>query len=274
MLIDWFTVIAQVINFLVLVWLLKRFLYRPILDAIDAREKRIAAELASADATKADAEKQRLEFEQKNIAIDKAHTTRMAQLTEEIKSERMHALNAVREESDALRKRLQAALDNERNSLQEVVSEQARREVFAIARQVLNDLAGTTLESSMVDIFVQRLRELNDVDKAALLTAFSTSTQALTVRSAFALSDNQRSLIETTINEVLQLSISLTFATEPSIGCGIELSSNGQKVAWSIDDYLTSLAQSVDELLRVSDNNVADNQSSKVAKTAIKAGML
>ena len=48
MLIDWFTVGAQVLNFLILVWLLKRFLYKPILNAIDAREKRIAAELADA----------------------------------------------------------------------------------------------------------------------------------------------------------------------------------------------------------------------------------
>jgi F-type H+-transporting ATPase subunit b len=48
MLIDWFTVVAQVLNFLILVWLLKRFLYRPILNAIDVREKRIAAEVADA----------------------------------------------------------------------------------------------------------------------------------------------------------------------------------------------------------------------------------
>ena len=37
MLIDWFTVGAQALNFIILVWLLKRFLYKPILDAIDAR---------------------------------------------------------------------------------------------------------------------------------------------------------------------------------------------------------------------------------------------
>jgi F-type H+-transporting ATPase subunit b len=55
MLIDWFTVSAQVVNFLILVWLLKRFLYRPILNAIDAREKRIATELADADAKRAEA---------------------------------------------------------------------------------------------------------------------------------------------------------------------------------------------------------------------------
>lgn len=70
MLIDWFTVIAQVLNFLILVWLLKRFLYKPILNAIDEREKRVAAELADADAKEAEAQKEKEEFKQKNEEFD------------------------------------------------------------------------------------------------------------------------------------------------------------------------------------------------------------
>ncbi|MGA2191158.1 MAG: F0F1 ATP synthase subunit B, partial [Steroidobacteraceae bacterium] len=57
MLIDWFTVGAQALNFIILVWLLKRYLYKPILNAIDAREKRIAAESAAAGAREAQARK-------------------------------------------------------------------------------------------------------------------------------------------------------------------------------------------------------------------------
>lgn len=57
MLIDWFTVAAQAVNFLVLVWLLKRFLYKPILGAMDAREQRIASQLRQAEAEKAEAKK-------------------------------------------------------------------------------------------------------------------------------------------------------------------------------------------------------------------------
>ena len=72
MLIDWFTVIAQVINFLVLVVLLKRFLYKPILDAIDQREKRIASALAEADAQKVEAKKEREKFQEKNALFDRA----------------------------------------------------------------------------------------------------------------------------------------------------------------------------------------------------------
>ena len=69
MLLDWFTVGAQTLNFLVLVWLMKRVLYKPILDAIDAREKRIALALADAAAKKAEAQKERDEFQKKTMRL-------------------------------------------------------------------------------------------------------------------------------------------------------------------------------------------------------------
>ena len=65
MLIDWFTVGAQALNFLILVWLMKRYLYQPIRNAIDAREKLIATELANADKKKAEAQKESDEFRRK-----------------------------------------------------------------------------------------------------------------------------------------------------------------------------------------------------------------
>ena len=70
MIVDWFTVAAQAINFLILVWLLKRFLYLPILNAIDAREKRIADEITDANARKAEAQKERDEFQRRNEEFD------------------------------------------------------------------------------------------------------------------------------------------------------------------------------------------------------------
>ena len=87
MLIDWFTVGAQALNFLILVWLLKRFLYKPILNAIDAREKRIAAELADADAKKAEAQKERDEFQHKNEEFDQQRAALLSKATDEAKAE-------------------------------------------------------------------------------------------------------------------------------------------------------------------------------------------
>ena len=113
MLIDWFTVGAQAINFLILVWLLKRFLYKPILHAIDAREKRIAAQLADAEAKKAEAEKERDAFEQKNEAFDRQRAALLKKATDEAKAERQRLLDEARRAADALGAKRQEALRDE-----------------------------------------------------------------------------------------------------------------------------------------------------------------
>src|ERR1035441_5979638 len=110
MLIDWFTVLAQVVNFLILVWLLKRFLYRPILDAIDAREKRIAKELADANAKKVEAQKESEEFQHKNEAFDQQRATLLSKATDEAKAERQRLFDEARKSADALSAKRQEAL--------------------------------------------------------------------------------------------------------------------------------------------------------------------
>ena len=250
MLIDWFTVIAQVINFLILVWLLKRFLYRPILDAIDAREQRIAAKIADADTKETEAQKQREEYQQKNEVFDQQRNAHMNEVLETAKAERAQLLDAARQESEDLRSRLEQALRNEQHSLNEELSRRAREEVFAIARRTLSDLAGMSLEQRMTENFLDRLRELKTAQIKELKSVFKKSSDVLRVRTAFKLSAQQRAAIETVIAEITGTQKPVEFIIVPDLVSGIEISSDGRKIAWSIADYLGSLAKSVDDLLK------------------------
>jgi F-type H+-transporting ATPase subunit b len=250
MLIDWFTVIAQVINFLILVWLLKRFLYRPILDAIDAREKRIAAKIADADAKEIKAQKQRDEYQHKNEVFDQQRNAHINDVLEAVRTERAQLLDATRQESDDLRARLQQALRNEQRSLNEDISRRAREEVFSIARKALFDLAGASLEERMTDIFLDRLRELNPAQIAEWKSVLKSSPMPLRVRTAFKLPAQQCTAIETAVAQLLGKQKQIEFDIVPDLISGIEISANGQKIAWSIADYLDSLASSVDQLLK------------------------
>jgi F-type H+-transporting ATPase subunit b len=114
MLIDWFTVAAQALNFLVLVWLLKRFLYKPILDAIDVREKGIAATLAGADAKAKEAQKEHNDFDKKNKDFDQQRGALLTKATDAAKAEHGRLIDEARKEGDALRTAQAAALKTER----------------------------------------------------------------------------------------------------------------------------------------------------------------
>ena len=247
--IDWFTVVAQAINFLILVWLLKRFLYKPILHAIDEREKGIAAQLAEAEAKKAEAQKERDDFQHKNEAFDQERAALLKKATDEAKAERQRLLDEARKDADALRAKRQEALRNEQRNLSQEIIRWTQKEVFAIARKTLADLAATSLEERMGEVFVQRLRALTGAAKEQLAAALKTSTQPARVRSAFDLPPAQRRAIESALNETFSADIHIQFETAPELVSGIELSANGQKVAWSIADYLATLEKSAGELL-------------------------
>ena len=253
MLIDWFTVGAQVINFLILVWLMKRFLYQPILDAIDAREQRIAAELADAAANQAEAQQERDEFQRKNTEFDQQRAALLKQAADKAQTERERLLDEAWQAAAALQTKRQETLNNEMQHLHQELRRRTQQEVFAITRKALTDLAGTSLEERMVEVFAGRLRELDGAEQERLTSALQASPGPVIVRTAFDLPPAQRASTEATIKATLGLERPVQFSTAPDLTGGIELTTNGQKVAWSIADYVASLEKSVEELLKAQD---------------------
>ena len=250
MLIDWFTVGAQALNFIILIWLMKRFLYKPILHAIDEREIRIAAELANADNKKAEAQKESDEFKRKNEEIDRQRSALLSKAADEAQAERQRLLAEARKAASSLSSKLQETLENEQHNLHQAISRRTQLEVFSIARKALSDLATTSLEEHMSEAFTRRLREMDSHAKEVLAGAIKAASEPSIVRSAFDLPDKQRADIQNVLNETFSTEIHIRFETTPDVISGIELTANGQKVAWSIADYLASMEKGVNEFLK------------------------
>jgi len=249
MLIDWFTVGAQALNFLILVWLMKRFLYKPILHAIDEREKRIAAELANADAKKAEAQKEHDDFQHKNAEFDQQRAALMSKATTDAQAESQRLLDEARKAAVALTSKQQETLRDEEHNLHQAIIRRTQSEVFAIARKTLTDLATTSLEERLGEVFTRRLREMNGDGRKSLGAALKTASVPAVVRSTFDMPAEQRAAIQNALNETFSAEIRVQFETAPDLISGIELTTNGQKVGWSIADYLSSMETNVAKLL-------------------------
>ncbi len=257
MLIDWFTLGAQALNFLVLVWLLKRFLYRPILDAVDAREKRIASELADAAAKQVEAGKERDAFNRKNEEFDRQRADLFRKATEEVKGERQRLLDAARKEADVLAAKRQEALKNATENLTQELRRRTQDEIFAIARKTLSDLAGASLEERLIETFTRRLRDLDAKTKSEVSLALKSTQGSAVFSSAFDLSEEQRAALQQALNVAFSDAIPIRFETVPKLIAGVEFSTNGRKFVWSISDYLSSMEAGVGEWLK----EAAENRS-------------
>ncbi|MFZ2235766.1 MAG: hypothetical protein WBP11_13430 [Dokdonella sp.] len=247
MLIDWFTVAAQALNFVILLWLMKRFLYAPILHALDAREQRIAAELKDADAKKTEANKQREEFEGKNAAFDQQRAELLSKATDEVKSQARAMLDIARKTADDWTTKRQEVLRSQADELGRAIEDSARNEVLAITRKALQELATTDLESSMVAIFMQRLSALDGQAKEDLVAALKTASPP-TISSALALPTKHQKAIQKMVSESFSSDTPLRFEIRPDLVCGIELSANGQLVSWNVDGYLLSLKKAIAQI--------------------------
>jgi F-type H+-transporting ATPase subunit b len=239
-LIDWFTVAAQALNFIILVWLMKRVLYKPIMAAIDAREKLVAGELAEAADKMNSANNAAAEFKLKNDDFERDRAALMTRAGEEAKAQGSSLLEAARLAAEALQSKRRDAWQHEERDLSESLQQRAQQAFFALSRRAFKDLADSTLEAQVATVFCERLRAMKKEDKSKLSTAIQGSTQPVSVRSAFPLPLNLQNTLQAVIDTVLERPIALRFEVASALVVGIELTAQGQRVGWSIGEYLTA----------------------------------
>lgn len=264
--IDWFTVLAQAINFLVLVWLLKRFLYRPILEAIDAREARIAKTLSAAADKEKQAQQERDLFLHKNNQLSLQSEKLLQTATKAANAETQRLLEKARQVAADLCLQQQATFQKQQQNLTAELRQKTQQEVFAITRQTLNELADISLEEQILSVFLARLRELDENSKNIFLAAIATNKKPAQVRTTFALPPDMQKRLSAALNETFSTDLAIDFATSPEIVSGIELNINGQKLAWSISQYINSLEQHFRQIIEQSaqhllNKNSCDNES-------------
>lgn len=250
--IDWFTVGAQIINFLILIWLLKRFLYHPILDALDAREQKIKNILQDANASKAEAQNLQTALEHEQQQIDQNRLLSLNKVNEEATLQRTQLFAAAQTAADdMLRKRLQA-MQKELQNLQHDLLRQSVREVYATTRKILHDLAGVDIEQSMLKALLKRIDKIKVEQHDVLVTALECANYTVLVRSAFELDVPQQKEIQLCMQnkfgKPFNKTVQLTFEHVPEFINGVELAIGGWKIAWNSNNYMAALEQNINQL--------------------------
>lgn len=248
MLFDWFTIIAQIINFLILMFLLRRFLYKPILNTMEAREQRIATLLEEAEHKKKAAEEERQRFLSKNADWQANVEHRKQEMEEELNAWRKKEMQAARDQVDRSLKAWFDTVEDHKTDFLNDLNQFTVQKTYAIARRALQDLAGKPLETQMIEAFLANLerRELN-------LSPLAPETQregsaVLKIRSAFDIDPEMKERLQAALKDYLGDDVPMKFETAPDLAAGIEVvGSNGYTAAWNLSRYLEALQSDLDE---------------------------
>ncbi|MCL4859863.1 MAG: hypothetical protein KJZ93_10680 [Caldilineaceae bacterium] len=249
MLIDWFTIAAQIVNFLVLVFLLQRFLYGPIIKVMDEREQRIFARLKEAEQREAAAEEEAQQYRDERAELAERRRQLLAAAEEDAEAQRKEMLQAARDEVDTLRRQWRTAVEQEKDRFLTELRRRATHQVYTVARRALADLSDAELEQQMVRVFVRRLRDLDEAGRRALRPVASTGQRGLVVYSAFPLSERDCEEVLNTLHELTGAQPSVSFETEAGMVSGLELRSESHSVAWNLAHYLKRLEDDITHLI-------------------------
>ena len=247
--IDWFTVVAQVINFLVLVWLLRKFLYRPILEAIKDRETKISSQLLQAEEKSASAEKERMEFQTKNESLAKEYSSLINEAASKAAAEGKRLLEIVRKESDDSRNELDKNLGLQQKKLETEFLRRGQHQFFDMLQKVIKEIASANLEDQVIEVFIKRINGLEQDQKEKLKCAISKITNPVLISTSFVLSIERKKSIENVVQAVLNIPMTFNYKESMDLICGIELSCLDYRITWSISDYINTLEKSSDEVL-------------------------
>ncbi|MFP4538771.1 MAG: F0F1 ATP synthase subunit delta [Dichotomicrobium sp.] len=235
--VDWLTVAAQVINFLILVWLLHRFLYGPITRAMARRENRIKSRLEDAAQEREKAEEKQHELDEMLQELEEQREDKLERAREEAEDLKRKLEQEAREEVD--RKR-EAWLAEMREDQREFITQLRARMAQGfrdLADDALSTLADSSLSERMAAVFLDRLHYLSDDDTEQLVEAAREKGQ-VKIESGQPLEADTRRKLTRAVHELVTEEVDVAYEGDVDGLVGIRLRAGSATIEWSVDDFL------------------------------------
>lgn len=253
MIIDIFTVLVQIINFLILVFLLKRFLFNRIINIIDEREDQIGRQFAQAEQKEKDAEQELAKQREIREKLEREWEDNLARIKREVEAKRGTMMAEAREAINEVQAEWERGILTQREAFLKELRKLSCQQVFVISKKVLAELANASLEDQLIESFINQLegldkhkREEFKWDKAKV--SGEQKRDRVEINTAFPLSDESKDLLLKKVKELINNDIVPSFHISESLICGIELRTESKKIAWSMENYLDMLEKGLKDI--------------------------
>ncbi len=239
MAIDWFTTGAQIINFLILIWLLKKLLFKPIIGAMESREQGLANRLQQAETKMAEAQSLKNQYGDNIQQLNREKDQILTQTKQQATAEKAQVLQRLNEEGQQKKTQFDAEIHKQQQDLAPLMSRTIAEKSLLLSRKTLARLADKSLEKQIIEHFLQHLSRLPDKEQASFKQALQKEKSA-TMITAFKMDIQSQKKIQTWFDN-FQPESKLVFEQQDYLLSGIALEADGRSWEWNIDRYLTEL---------------------------------
>lgn len=245
--INWSTVFFQIINFLIIVWILKKYLFKPVMSSMDSREKTIQDRLLEAKEAKENAEEERKNFEYKIRSLEREKNDIMADAYKKADVEYATLLKTFNAEMAGKRKAFEEQMVMEREFLRNSVRELAGNTIVKTVADALSDLADTDIQEAILSNFINKANQ-GKIKKSEELKKYYENGEKISIRTAFEISSETKKEIVSALSKIVDKKISkIDFTIDSEIVCGIEIVCPPLLISYGMNTYIEELKQNLDD---------------------------
>ncbi len=234
--IDWWTLALQAVNVLILIWILARFFFRPIMDIITKRQEEARKLLAAADHARQEAAGVRADADKARAKSAAEQERLIAEARNAAKIEKQNLLAQTSEQIAKLRSEATAAIANDRLAAEAAIINRASELGIAIAQRLLSRFPHQNVFHTFVDEICREVRALSPEARESLASA-AAAAHSIEIVTAAPLSGEEVQHVRTALKEALGIELPFAFRTDPAIIAGIELKSQNTVIrnSWRAD---------------------------------------
>jgi len=236
---DWTTLLLQIVNFLILVWILKRFLYQPVLDIIRRRQQGIEQTLAEARNAEARAAQLEQDYQARLADWEREREHAHAKLLEELASERSQRSKQLEQLLIEQRERDASLEQRRRDELQRQLETAALDQADRFVGRLLERLAGPELDERLAAVLTEDLNRLPDEQRRDLAAAAAQPATSLRIETVRPLSDATRSQLLASLQGALGKLPPVEDKLTPELVAGLRIAIGPWLLAANLQDELS-----------------------------------
>jgi F-type H+-transporting ATPase subunit b len=247
--IDWITFFAQIVNLFLLMWILNKLLYKPVLKVIQIRQDKINAKVKEAQDIKTAALQLKKEYEEKIFSFQQERQSLLEKAQDDAEKQKVFLLDQAADDVKRQRGKWVTRLQNEQsifsNELKNLFSESFQQ----LAKNALSDLSSVSLEKAILLKLDEKIQKLSEQEKENFRHAYSKTGQVIIV-SDKELNAEDKNLCVELMKKFLKTDWpQIVYKTEDSLIGGIEILCGEKALLWNLKEYLDSFSKQMEEAL-------------------------
>lgn len=245
--INLFEIIAQALNFFILLFLLQKFLYKPVMGIMEKRQEMVEKAITESETKRQEADELIETYKDRLEGIEAEERTMLEKARKESQETRENLIAGYREEADEKRSAYFAAVEEEKESFEASLRRTLGTSSMKLARNILENLTGEDLEENAFDTFLHRIRELPGKREEELPSAGT----PVILASAKPLSEERMRLVDKALEDAFGVSFDIRYEVDEDLVIGHELKFESYTLQANAMKYLEESHQAVmDQLSR------------------------